>query len=65
MSKKEKENEERSLKETNLKNNNNNNNNNNNKRKTEIEKELWNRLSELNKEFKDIREHKKNRQKKH
>ena len=62
MSKKEKENEERSLKETNLKNNNNNNNN---KRKTEIEKELWNRLSELNKEFKDIREHKKNRQKKH
>ena len=64
MSKKEKENEERSLKETNLKNNNNNNNN-NNKRKTEIEKELWNRLSELNKEFKDIREHKKNRQKKH
>ena len=48
------------LKETNFKNNNNNNN----KRKTEIEKELWNRLSELNKEFKDIREHKKKQTKK-
>ena len=48
------------LKETNFKNNNNNNN----KRKTEIEKELWNRLSELNKEFKDIREHKKKTDKK-
>ena len=30
----------------------------------ETEKELWNRLSELNKEFKDIREHKKKKLKK-